>query len=125
MTTLYSKLFFVVAGLVLATGGLAFFVETRTFQHYTLAMTQALNESLASHLVDEYFEQLHVSAATASEVKDDISRIMTANPNIELYIIDKDGRIQGFTVPKDAVLRRSIALPPIRDFLWGHSLFRV
>jgi two-component system OmpR family sensor kinase len=125
MTTLHGKFFVVVAALVLVTGGLAFFLEARTFQHYTLAMTQALNAQLAPHLVGEYFARLPASTAAAPGVKDDINRIMTANPNIELYILDKDGRIEGFTVPKDAVLRRSIALQPIRDFLSGYSMFPV
>jgi len=123
MKTLHSKFFLAIAALVLAIGALAFFVEARTFQHYSLAMTQALNESLAQRLVTEYFEKLSYHVETDPKVKEDISRIMSVNPNVELYLLDRDGQIGAFTVPQEAVKRHAIALQPIRDFIWRSFIF--
>ena len=117
MKTIHGKFFLVVAALVLGIGALAFYVQGRTFRHDLTAITQVLNEALAEHLVAQYFQKASPAPESASAVRSEFSRLMDANPNIELYLLDDSGRIELFTAPAKEVLRQRIGLQPIRDFI--------
>lgn len=117
MKTLHGKFFLVIATLVLAIGGLAFILQMATSRHYTLAMTQVLNRTVAEHLVEQYFPAISSNPEDIREIKTQFSRIMAINPNIELYIVDGDGRIKAFTAPADQVRRGRIDLQPAKNFI--------
>ena len=103
----------------MAIGGLTFVVQVRTARHYTVAMTQILNEPLAERLATEYFDSVSSTGDDVAEWKVQFSRIMAINPNIELYLLDRDGRIKAFTAPADEVRRDRIDPRPVHDFLSG------
>jgi two-component system, OmpR family, sensor kinase len=117
MKSLHSKFFLVMATLVLSVGALAFLVQEQTSQHYSLAMTQALNERLAERLAAEYLRSLPASADTTSAVKRVFSRIMAVNPNIDLYLLDNRGKILTYTAPPRAVVRPYVDLEPVKSFI--------
>ena len=125
MKTLHGKFFLVVAALVLAIGALAFLLQARASRHYGLAMTQVLNESLAAHLVLQYFATSPVDPQNVPEVKAQFSQIMAINPNIELYLVDGTGRIKAFTAPAGEVRRDRIDLGPVRDFISHHFVIPI
>lgn len=122
MRSLHTKFFLIVAALVLAVSALALIVQTRNVRYYMLCMTQALNELLAQRLVTEYLQPLPEGPATAT-VESAFRHIMAVNPSIELYLLDRDGRIVAFTAPRDEVLRRQIDLRPVEAFVVHRFVF--
>ncbi len=117
MRTLHGKFFVVIALLVLGIGGLGFYVQSRTINHYSLAMTQILNETLAKHLVTDFFEHASPSSQSESTIRQQFSHMMDLNPNIDIYLLSKDGGIEAFTAPDHEVQRKQVDLKPIMDFI--------
>jgi signal transduction histidine kinase len=48
---------------------------------------------------------------------------MADNPSIELYLLDKDGRVLACTAPLSEVRRQRVTLQPIRDFIENASVY--
>jgi two-component system, OmpR family, sensor kinase len=117
MKALHLKFFVLIAVLVCANGGLALFLQERTYRHYDLMLTQALNQPLASNLATEHFAKLSSDADFVAEVKAEFSRLMAVNPNIEIYLLDAAGNIEAFTAPPRAVLRQRIDIAPLHAFI--------
>jgi signal transduction histidine kinase len=61
----------------------------------------------------------HVDRAMLDKV---FEALMAVNPNIEIYLLDRDGRMLAFSAPPGKVKRDSISLAPIRRFLAGAPL---
>jgi two-component system, OmpR family, sensor kinase len=120
MRTLHGKFFFFVTVLVLANGTLALLLQTQTLHHYQLAMTQALNEHLAQELGARYFRPVSSDLATAQS---EIHRLMAINPDIEIYLLDKDGRIEVSSALPGQLRRESVAVPPLENFIAGNFVF--
>ncbi len=95
MKSLHLKFFVLIALLVCANGGLALFLQERTYRHYDLMLTQALNQPLASNLATERFAKLSSDADFVAEVKAEFSKLMAVNPNIEIYLLDAAGKYRG------------------------------
>ncbi len=123
MKTLHGKLFLLVALLVFALGALALFLQARSFRSYELAMTQALNESLARSLVDEYFSDFASRPETGRNIEAKFHRLMTVNPDIELYLVTPNGRLTAYTAPPSEIRRQRIDVRPLVEFLSGRSAF--
>src|SRR3954447_19419364 len=88
LKSLHLKFFVLIALLVCANGGLALYLQARTYRHYDLMLTQALNQSLASNLAVERFAKLALGPDFIAEVKAEFSKLMAVNPNIEIYLLD-------------------------------------
>jgi two-component system OmpR family sensor kinase len=115
--SLHLKFFVLIAALVCANGGLTLFLQARTYRHYDLMLTQALNQSLASNLAAEYFSRLSLKPEFVAGVKTEFSKLMAANPNIEIYLLDADGVIKAFTAAPRDVVRRRIDVAPLRALI--------
>jgi two-component system, OmpR family, sensor kinase len=125
--SLHGKFFLLIGALVLVMGATAFLLQVRSIRDYSLAMTQALNETLAQHIAETYLKnipsQLAATADTARDIEAQLAPLMIVNPGIELYILDGSGNILSFTAPNDAIRRHSVNLIPIRDFLGHRFMF--
>jgi two-component system OmpR family sensor kinase len=115
--SLHLKFFVLIALLVCANGGLALFLQTRAYRHYDLMLTQALNQPLASNLAAERFAKLALGPEFVAEVKAEFSKLMAINPNIEIYLLDADGRIEAFTAAAHDVVRQRIDIAPLHAFI--------
>lgn len=114
--TLYGRLalvlllLFVVVGTALILGALHF------FSAYSQETTQRLNQRLAHHLL----EQNQVIAADGYEparLRALFDMQMAINPAIEIYLLDRDGRVVEYSAAPDRVRMTHVALGPIRRFL--------
>jgi two-component system OmpR family sensor kinase len=121
--SLHLKFFVLIALLVCANGGLALFLQTRAYRHYDLMLTQALNQPLASNLAAERFAKLALGPEFVAEVKAEFSKLMAINPNIEIYLLDADGRIEAFTAPRQDVVRQRIDVAPLNSFIGNQFVF--
>jgi two-component system OmpR family sensor kinase len=125
MRTLHTKFFLLVVVLVCANGALALFLQARTYRLFELTMTQALNATLAQTLATEHFTTASLEPQMVEGVKTEFSKLMAVNPIIEIYLLDKDGRIKAFTAPPNEVLRQQVSLNPINDFIGDRFVFPI
>src|ERR1700688_1607145 len=115
--SLHVRFFILIAVLVCANCGLALILQARTYRHYDLMLTQALNQSLAANLATEHFAELPLEPEFVTKVRAEFSKLMAINPNIEIYLLDAGGRIEAFTAPPRDVVRQRVDVGPLRTFI--------
>lgn len=98
---------------------LAFIVRFATVQ-YNLEITQRLNGSIAMYVAAE--EQLIQDGVHNEDaIKRLAARAMVINPTVEVYLLDKQGRILSHNIPPEALLQNDIPLQGVREFLQPDS----
>jgi len=116
--TLYRKLaltLFLIVSLV----GILFFLMIRfTAEMYQQEVAQKLNDQLANHIVAEEL-LLEDGEINNSALEHIFHMMMVINPSIELYLLDKNGRILSFSAPLGKVKREQVDVFPIKSFLDG------
>jgi len=114
LRTLYAKLLAVLVGLSVIMA-IIFLVVIR---HSDVARNQEINQNLyrnlAARLIDEQILPERDSA-DPSAVQKIFDRIRTVNPRIDVYLLDKNGRVVAASV-ENGLKRRAIDLEPVRRF---------
>ncbi len=119
--TLYGKLAITLLGLLVAVGTTYILLAAYFTQDHLRKTSQELNRTLAANLVKER-ELIQDGVINIDAVETVFESFMVINPSIELYLLDRNGVIQGYSAPKDAVINRQVALEPIHLFLDGAPL---
>jgi signal transduction histidine kinase len=77
---------------------------------YVQEVDQTLNLKLATNIVRDGW-------LTHGDIDQAINRISAINPRIEIYVLDRSGKILNSSVPAETVERKSVSLAPIAAFL--------
>jgi signal transduction histidine kinase len=119
--SLYTKLAIVLLVLFCAITGVWFWLTMRMTRLYTDEATQKLNRGLAHTIALEKppMRDWHVDRAMLDRAFD---AVMAVNPNIEVYLLDRQGKILGFSAPPGKVKRDAVSLEPVQRFLAGAPL---
>ena len=119
--TLYGKLAAILFGLCLVLGILYTAWMIRTSQRYLQEADQKLNLNLARHLAAEriLMPDGRIDKAAAAET---FRTLMVINRNIELYLLDPEGRIVAFSAAPGVVRRARVDLEPVQGLLAGAAL---
>lgn len=125
MRTLQSKIFAVVAGLVVAVGGAALYLQMRLYARYELVSTEMLNVPLAQTIAREIFKDFRADGHVPESAKPTFSRFMAINPNIEIYLLNAKGDIVAFTAPRQQIVRSKVDLGPIKTFIANDFVFPI
>ena len=114
--TLYGKLTFALFGLLAFTGVLFMVISLWTTQRYIEEVNQKLHIDVADHLVKEVI--LIKDGEVNREGLDHIFHMMMViNPGIEIYLLDRAGKILAFSAPPGRVKAKTVSLAPIEQFL--------
>ena len=114
--TLYGKLTVALFGLLALTGGLFMAISLWTTQRYIQEVNQKLHIDVADHLVKEVI--LIKNGEVNKEGLDHIFHMMMViNPGIEIYLLDRKGKILAFSAPPGRVRATSVSLEPIHQFI--------
>lgn len=116
--TLYARLAAVLVALFVAIGAVYTIVSGSVIQRYLLELTQHFNRDLARRLVIDG-DLVVDGRLDADALKATFSAYMDINPSIEIYLLDRDGRILSYSAEPGRVKRRHVDLGPIRAFLRG------
>jgi signal transduction histidine kinase len=114
LKTLYAKLLAVLVGLTVILG-VMFFVVIR---HSDVARNQEINQSLYRNLATRLINEQILGerdSADPSAVQKIFDRIRLVNPRIDVYLIDKSGRVIAASV-ENGLKRNTIDLEPVRRF---------
>ena len=116
--TLYGKLAVLLLSLLTLAGLFYVVLAMLTSRAYVQEVNQRLNRTLAEQIVAH--EELMVgSTVNESALKGLFDSLMVINPSIEVYLVDRDGRILAFSAPPGQVVRERISMQPVRAFLDG------
>lgn len=124
MNTLYSKLAAVLLGLFCLIGVLFLVIAYFSMQMFQQEVSQRVNRDLARHIAAEklLMDGKNINQPALAEI---FHQIMVVNPSIEIYLLDADGRILGFSAPAGKVKAKSVDLAPVRAFLRAPQNFPI
>ncbi len=122
LTTLYSRLALTLFILLCLVGIMLVQVIGHSSTLYQQEVAQKLNRELASHIVAE--QTLIQDHKINNQALDHLfHQLMVINPSIELYLLDEQGSVLGYSAPEGKVKRTQVALEPVRKFLDGSARF--
>jgi two-component system OmpR family sensor kinase len=116
--TLYGKIALILLLLFLIIGILNIFQTLLTTKLYIQEVNQRLNRNLSDYLAAErvFFQD---GRANVQALKESFENLMHINPNIELYLLDPEGKILSYSAPAGKVRRDSVDIAPLKKFLAG------
>ena len=122
--TLYNKLALALFGLVCLIGLLFFILVRYSTEMHQQEVTQKLNASLAEHIVkgESLFNNGKINHKALKEV---FHMLMVVNPSIEVYLLDKQGKILDYSAPAEKIKRNEINLQPVKSFIEGEMDFPI
>ncbi|HHO68513.1 MAG TPA: sensor histidine kinase, partial [Gammaproteobacteria bacterium] len=122
LRTLYSRLALTLFVLLCVVGLALVFLVRDTSALYQQEVAQKLNRSLAAQIVAEQalISDDEVDGEALAHL---FHLLMVINPSIELYLLDREGRVLAFSAPEGKVRRARVDLRPVRRFLAGGARF--
>ena len=120
--TLYSRLALTLFILLCLVGLILIQVIGHSSTLYQQEVAQKLNRELAAHIVAEQplIQNREINHPALDHL---FHQLMVINPSIELYLLDEQGVVLGYSAPAGKVKRTQLALEPVREFLDGNARF--
>ena len=117
-----NRLFIKLSGLflviLLVTGLISTYITTFTAIHYFQEANQRLNAKLAQYTVDHLPNTfLPDGKIDTNSIQDLMHSMMVINPDVEVYLIDANGKILTDVAPDKVVVRHQVNMDPIRRFI--------
>ena len=116
--TLYRKMALLLFLLLLVVGAVFLLLTNYSSARYQQEVMQKLNLDLARQLVESK-PLLVDSGINRAALEELFHMLMVINPSIEIYLLDRTGRLLAFSAPEGKVKRRRVSLAPIERFLQG------
>ncbi|MCU7801248.1 MAG: hypothetical protein KZQ70_14225 [gamma proteobacterium symbiont of Lucinoma myriamae] len=113
--SLYAKLAGILVLILLTMGFVYGFITFSVTHDYLQEITQKFNHDLAKNLVGE--RDIVVNGKINRQaLKQTFHDYMTVNPNIEIYLLDLQGKILSYSADPGKVQLESVTLEPINAF---------
>jgi len=120
---LFWKITTVFSGLLIVLGIVFVIIASRFSNTYYTAAHQELFGDIASHLAS--FTQPFKNGKTDTTVTHDIIHsTMVANPSVEVYLLDTNGKILDYVVPDTTVQIRQVDITKIKQWLSAEDMHR-
>lgn len=121
LNSLYKKLSLVLLAVTIFLGAAFVGTATTTMPVFLQELNQRLHYDLAHNLVKEtqLFSGTQVNEKDWNKV---FMGLMLVNPAIEVYLIDKQGKILSYSAPPGHVKKEFVDLEPINYFINGNTL---
>ena len=118
--TLHGRVSLILLALFLATAAFNIVWTLHSVRYHLLDADQRLNRGLADYLVKHEFDEGELADA-GKKLENSFEMLMDINPNIELYLLDTEGRILAYSAPKGRVVRDRVEVEPIEKYLLPSS----
>ncbi|WP_144630731.1 sensor histidine kinase [Bordetella genomosp. 13] len=119
--TLSQRLSLVFAVLLLICSSTSAWMQIRSSRMHELEVVQGLSRDLAEHIARNG-QLMDARGFKPEAVRTLFDQLMGVNPSVEVYLLDKEGRITGHAAPADRLKRERIDLAPVRTLLGGARL---
>ncbi|MGD8344772.1 MAG: ATP-binding protein [Desulfobacterales bacterium] len=120
--TLYAKLAIALFVLFCLLGVLVLILTQFTSDMYQQEVVQKLNKDLAKQIVAQK-NLIEDDQVSEKDLKDVFDMIMVVNPNIEIYLLDPQGKILAYSAPPGKVKRDRVDLKPINKWFEGDIVY--
>jgi signal transduction histidine kinase len=118
LNTLYARLSLALLAIVVLAGGAFFAVEQFSTRNYYEEITQRLNASIAMYVTGE--RQLMENGVVNRQSLELLAQqAMVINPTVEVYLLDREGRILGHAMPPESILTPVVDLGPVTTLIEG------
>jgi len=114
--TLYSKLAFVLFLFALFSATVFLYSVRSAAQSYHQEITQKLNRTLAANIAKDAL-LLEGDEINRPALENIFHMLMVINPNIEVYLLDKQGKILAFSAAKEKIKREAVDLKPVQALI--------
>lgn len=118
--TLYARLALVLVLLLVSMGLIYSLLTVSATHHYLREVNQQLNRNLARNLVADR-NLVEEGRLNEAKLKETFHDYMVINPSIEIYLLDRNGKILSYSADPGKVKRKHVSLGPIRAFLRNDS----
>lgn len=96
------------------------YISVRTAEMYYQETNQKLDADIAPHIAAE--NRCFVNGEANTEyLKEVFNNIMIINPNLEVYLLDREGKILIYYAPNKIVKLKYVSLGPIKEFISDKS----
>jgi signal transduction histidine kinase len=120
LRSLYGKMVAVLFGLLVFVSAIFLLVTVYSTKRYEDEVVQRVNRALAANLVGQ--DVLLVDGEVNEAALENVFRtLMVINPNIEVYLLDMEGRVVQHSAPPGKVRSDRISVEPIKAFLSGEA----
>ena len=113
---LYIRLAIATGLLFVVVGGALIRITTQTSELYSLETTQRINRDIALHAAED-MPLLADGQVNETALQELARHVMFINPIVEVYLLDRQGRILSHALPYGKVLRKRVDMAPLRAFL--------
>lgn len=114
--TLYARLASVLILLLVSIGLIYSLFTVSATHHYLREVNQKLNRNLARNLVADR-NLVAEGRINEAKLKETFHDYMVINPSIEIYLLDRNGKILSYSADPGKVKRKYVSLKPIKAFL--------
>ncbi len=114
--SLYSRLALVLVAVFLVMAMLLFWLFDQASMATQNEASQRLHLTLAENIVKDLGITSHGKFDT-DMIKEVFHRMMILGPTIELYVLDKDGKLITYDAPEEKIKRRKVDLKPVIAFI--------
>jgi signal transduction histidine kinase len=114
--SLYSRLALVLLGVFLVMGILLFWL----FEHASMSTQNETSQRLHLELAEHIVKDLGITSKghfDAEMIKDAFHQMMILGPTIELYVLDKEGKLITYDAPEEKIKLKQVDLKPIIAFV--------
>lgn len=118
--SLSQRLTLVFALLLLGSCVLLGWMQVRTSTQYSQAVIQQLSSNLAQH-INQSYPLVTKDGLNKDSVRTLFDHLMSVNPSVEVYLLDKNGNIIGDAAPEGHLKRQHVDLAPIEASLAQHK----
>lgn len=119
--TLTQRLSLVFAVLLLICGSTSAWWQVRSNRMHELEVVQGLSRDLAAHIARDT-QLMDANGLKPEAIRNLFGQLMLVNPSVEVYLLDRSGRIVGNAAPAGHLRREQVDLEPIRRLLDGQAL---
>lgn len=120
LKSLYGKLVLALLVLVSLLGVAFLFVVRFAADYYYQEITQRLNSSIVEYIL-QHEVLMQDGEPNLSDWKDLAHTVMIVNPTVEVYLLDRDGRLLAYDAPEEKIRRRQVDVAPIKQFLAANA----
>lgn len=115
----------VLIGILISTGALYITITLYSAHLYQEQVDQRLNRALARNLVTQKGLSLRGGQYDKTPLKEIFDTYMAINPGIEVYLLDRAGRILAYSAPPGKVRRARVDLKPLSRFLSNDEILPI
>jgi signal transduction histidine kinase len=119
--TLTQRLSIVFAALLLVCCGTSAWMQMRANRMHDAEVTQGLSRGLTEHIAANA-QLMDANGLKPEAVRRFFGQLMIVNPSVEVYLLDREGRITGYDAPQGHLKRARVDLAPVRRLLDGAPL---